>query len=184
MRQWTIRREAARWTREVARAGLVRGTSGNVSVRVGDGFLITPAGLRLADVGPRDLVLVSAGVAVGAGRASSEAGMHAEIYGARPDVHAVVHTHSPHATAVAGLVTGGPEGVALASIGAHRPGSKDLASACARALAEGVRAVLAEQHGVVAAGGSLPEAVGVAELVEEWAEAEYLRLLLERSGHS
>ncbi len=88
-------------------AGLIAGQDGNVSVRIGDVILITPAGMSKVDVGEEDLVQLALDGShlAGKGRASSEAGMHVRIYQRRPDVRAVVHAHPPLATGfgVAGL---------------------------------------------------------------------------------
>jgi L-fuculose-phosphate aldolase len=89
-------------------AGLIAGQDGNVSVRLRTGnILVTPAGLSKVDVGPDDLVELTAAGEHVAGRhaASSEVGMHLRIYERRSDVHAVVHAHPPVATgfAVAGM---------------------------------------------------------------------------------
>jgi L-fuculose-phosphate aldolase len=94
--------------RRLYAAGLIVGQDGNVSVRLPSGqVLVTPAGLCKVDVEAADLVtLDSQGRQVsGAGRASSEVGMHLRIYQRRADVHAVVHAHPPVATGfgVAGM---------------------------------------------------------------------------------
>ena len=93
--------------RRLYSAGLIAGQDGNVSVRLGDVILVTPAGVSKTDVGEDDLVelALDGSVAAGRGRASSEVGMHLSIYAGRPDVHAVVHAHPPVATGfgVAGL---------------------------------------------------------------------------------
>jgi L-fuculose-phosphate aldolase len=92
--------------RELSRTGLVVGTAGNVSVREGDLVAVSPSGLRYADLAP-ELVGVHRldGAAVEAILApSSELPLHLAIYAARPEVRAVVHTHSPAATALSALV--------------------------------------------------------------------------------
>jgi L-fuculose-phosphate aldolase len=100
------RSEIVTCCRELSRAGLVVGTAGNVSVRSGDLVAITPSGLRYAELTP-ELVGVHRldGTAVEAPLApTSELPLHLAIYAARPDVGAVVHTHSPAATALSTLV--------------------------------------------------------------------------------
>ena len=92
--------------RELSRAGLVVGTAGNVSVREGDLVAVTPSGLRYAELTP-ELVGVHRldGTAVEAPLApTSELPLHLAIYAARPEAGAVVHTHSPAATALSALV--------------------------------------------------------------------------------
>jgi L-fuculose-phosphate aldolase len=91
---------------ELSRAGLVVGTAGNVSVRAGDLVAITPSGVRYAGLTP-ELVGVHRldGAAVEAPlRPSSELPLHLAVYAARPEAGAVVHTHSPAATALSTLV--------------------------------------------------------------------------------
>lgn len=75
------------------------GTAGNVSVRCGDGLLITPSGRDPRVTGPDDLVrLTLDGSVIGAGKPSSEWRFHVALYAQRPDAGAVVHVHSPFAT--------------------------------------------------------------------------------------
>jgi L-fuculose-phosphate aldolase len=92
--------------RELSRTGLVVGTAGNVSVRERDMVAVSPSGLRYADLTP-ELVGVHRldGAVVEAPLApSSELPLHLAIYAARPELGAVVHTHSPAATALSALV--------------------------------------------------------------------------------
>jgi L-fuculose-phosphate aldolase len=91
---------------ELSRAGLVVGTAGNVSVRSGDLVAVSPSGLRYAELTP-ELVGVHRldGTAAEAPlRPTSELPLHLAIYAARPEVGAIVHTHSPAATALSTLV--------------------------------------------------------------------------------
>jgi L-fuculose-phosphate aldolase len=90
-------------TRSLDEAGLVPNKSGNVSCRSSGGFLITPAGVPYAELVPEQIVELSPdGSPDPAGaRPSSEWRMHEAIYALRPDAEAIVHTHSPHATALA-----------------------------------------------------------------------------------
>src|SRR4051812_10815118 len=89
---------AARLMRE---RGLVVSSLGNVSVRQGDGMLITPTRWTYAELDVDDLVLMESGHAVRGGVPSSDWRMHHAVYEARPDVQAIVHTHSVWATALA-----------------------------------------------------------------------------------
>ena len=158
--------------------------SGNLSVREGEGFVVTPAGLPYAGMTEADVVRVAAdGRATGRHRPSSEWQLHAAIYAARPEVQAVVHTHSPRATALACarrgippfhymvLLAGGP--VRCAEHATF--GTLDLARACVAGL-DGRRAVLLANHGVVAVGARLQAAVTLAMEVENLA-GQYLDLL-------
>src|ERR1700748_2654311 len=103
----TDAREAIETTcKELSRAGLMVGTAGNVSVRAGDLVAVTPSGVRYAGLTP-ELVGVHRldGTAVEALLApTSELPRHLPIYAARPEAGAVVHTHSPAATALSALV--------------------------------------------------------------------------------
>ena len=166
-------------------AGLVPNKSGNVSCRSADGFLITPAGVPYRDLVPADIVEVSpaGSAAAQARRPSSEWRMHAAIYADRADATAIVHTHSPQATALACAGRGIPPFhymIALAG-GDIRCmpyatfGTAELAAAAVQGLG-GRRATLLANHGVIAIGGSLGEAHAVALEVENLA-GQYLALL-------
>ena len=166
-------------------AGLVPNKSGNVSCRSAGGFLITPAGVPYRDLAPADIVELAVDGAPGdAGpRPSSEWRMHQSIYAGRTDVAAIVHTHSPQATALACAGRGIPPFhymIALAG-GDIRCmpyatfGTAELATAALRGL-DGRRATLLANHGIVAVGGSLREAHSVAVEVENLA-TQYLAML-------
>jgi len=185
MPQHGIRAEIIRVTQELDAAGLVPNKSGNVSSRMAGGFLITPAGLPYRDLTPGQIVALKiTGEPAQAGlRPSSEWRMHAAIYSARPDVEAVVHTHSPRATALACAGRGIPPFhymIALAG-GDIRCmpyctfGTAELAEVAVQGLA-GRRATLLGNHGVMAVGSSLREAHSVATEVENLA-GEYLSML-------
>jgi L-fuculose-phosphate aldolase len=176
-----LREDLVAGGRRLVARGLVTGTAGNLSVRLAAArFLVTPSGMDYECLGPADLCAVDGetGEVAGARRPSVETGLHAAIYRLRPDVGAVVHTHSLYATAVAAtrrnlpclldamaVQFGGPVPVARYAI----PGSKDLADGAARALGDG-GAVLLANHGVVAVGGDLGEALSRVELVERAAQ--------------
>lgn len=166
-------------------AGLVPNKSGNVSCRSSGGFLITPAGIPYRDLKPDDMVeLAPDGSGGGSGsRPSSEWRMHAAIYAMRPDAAAIVHTHSPRATALACAGRGIPAFhymIALAGgdvrcVPYATFGTAELAAAALRGL-EGRRATLLANHGVIAIGRSLRDAHAVALEVENLA-TEYLAML-------
>ncbi|HVN42506.1 MAG TPA: class II aldolase/adducin family protein [Steroidobacteraceae bacterium] len=165
-------------------AGLMPNKSGNVSARVPGGLAITPAGTPYADLTPEQIVelpLVAA-IEPSGSRPSSEWRMHAAIYRARPDAAAIVHTHSPRATALACAGLGIPPFhymIALAG-GEVRCapyatfGSPELAAAAVAGLEER-RATLLANHGVVAIGPSLRAAQAVALEIENLA-GQYLAL--------
>jgi L-fuculose-phosphate aldolase len=97
----SLRAEVVAAAREMLRLGLVAGTAGNVSAREGDAMHITPRALAYEEMTADDVVALSlAGDVLESGREpSSEWRVHAAVYAARPQVGAVVHTHSVHATA-------------------------------------------------------------------------------------
>jgi L-fuculose-phosphate aldolase len=156
------------------RLGLVSGTSGNVSARQGELVLITPSALPYESMTDDDLVTLSLDGAVVAGtRApSSERRVHLAVYATRPDVRALVHTHSEHATAWSHL--GEPLGEVLTA--PHAPsGSREIAAAAVEALGDR-DAVLLGRHGVLALGESPAAALELAVAVEQRArEARRLR---------
>jgi L-fuculose-phosphate aldolase len=160
------------------RAGLNQGSEGNVGLRTTDGVLITPSGLHWEDVGPEDMVHVDAnGVATG-GKPSSEWPLHRAILDARPEINAVVHTHSSFATTIACLRRDIPPFhymIAMAGGNDIRCsryatfGTQALARATVEAL-EGRRACLLANHGMIAVGTSLDQAVALALAVEKLCE--------------
>jgi L-fuculose-phosphate aldolase len=166
-------------------AGMVPNKSGNVSCRSAEGFAITPAGMPYRELLPQHIVTVAldAPAPATAARPSSEWRMHAAIYRARPDVTAIVHTHSPRATALASAGRGIPPFhymIALAGGDVRcMPyatfGTPELADSAVRGLA-GRRACLLGNHGVMAVGNSLARAHAVAIEVENLA-GEYLSML-------
>lgn len=159
--------------------GLNRGTSGNVSVRWGDGMLVTPSGVPPARLTPESMVRVLSGGVVASGqlKPSSEWRMHWRLLERRPDAGAVVHCHSRHATilACAGLpipaahyMVGvcGTAGVPLAPYAVF--GSEELADGVVETLGGG-RAALMANHGQVVVARKLSQALLIAEEVEEQA---------------
>lgn len=170
--------------RRLDSAGFMPAKSGNLSVREDDGFVVTPAALPYAATTEADLVRVAAdGTATGRHRPSSEWQLHAAIYVARPEVQAIVHTHSPRATALSCARRGIPpfHYMMLLAGGdvrcaAHATfGTTTLARHCVAAL-EGRRAVLLANHGMVAVGMTLAAALALAFEVENLA-GQYLDLL-------
>ncbi|WP_424813710.1 class II aldolase/adducin family protein [Roseococcus sp. YIM B11640] len=169
--------------------GFMPSKSGNVSVRTEGGFRITPSGLAYTALTEGDLVEVALDGRVldGNRRPSSEWRLHAAIYAARPEAKALVHTHSPRATALSCARRGLPPFhymIALAG-GDDIPcstyatfGTQKLADAAASAI-RGRRACLLANHGVVAIGSSLAAAETLAREVENLA-SEYLDLLQAR----
>lgn len=161
--------------RRMEREGLNKGTSGNVSARHGDGFLVTPSSLGCDAMTPGDIVAMGwDGSHAGPRRPSSEWRFHRDILRARPEVGAVVHCHSAYATTLAChlraipafhymvAVAGGPT-IRCAPYATF--GSQALSDAALGAL-EGRMACLLGQHGQIALGQSLEAALRMAAEVE------------------
>lgn len=158
---------------------LNKGTSGNVSAYTGQGMLITPTGVAPELLEPGHIVHMSLNGEVDENQLtpSSEWQMHAEIYGGKPGISAVVHCHSPYATILACarraipsmhymVAAAGSYGIPLADYATF--GSKALSVANLEALSSSMACLLAN-HGQLAVGFDLPGALKLAELVEEQA---------------
>lgn len=165
--------------------GMNRGSTGNVSARQGQGMLITPTGMGADGLTPEDLVWVGFdGMVQGDWQPSSEWHFHQAAYLARPDLQAVVHTHSTHAAALACLRRPLPAFhymVALAG-GDSVPlvpyftfGTQALSDAVAHALQDRDACLLAN-HGLVAAGATVAQAMKVVQEMESLCEV-YLKAL-------
>ena len=170
---------------QLLRLGLVAATSGNVSMRLeGDekeGLIaVTPAGTDYQTMTPEDIVVVDYDMDVIEGETvpSSESLTHVAVYKARSDISAVIHTHSIYASvlAVAGVplppildelvaYLGGP--VEVAEYGF--PSTEDLGEKAIQAMGER-NAVFIRNHGVLAAGRDMPDALRACELVERAAQ--------------
>ena len=175
--------------RDLLARGLLSQTSGNLSIRLGDEVCITPTSMEYDVIEPADIVVVGLDGAVrrGSRRPSSETPLHCLVYQTRPDVSAIVHTHSPHATtlAVLGLpipavhymiaVTGTTE-IAVADYATY--GTPELADNVRGAFGAPAKAALIANHGLVAGGSSLKEAASVAEAVETLAGLYYRALAI------
>jgi L-fuculose-phosphate aldolase len=170
--------------REMLRLGLVTGTSGNLSARDSRSFLITPASMPYEQMDEADLVAIDSDgePGEGGGEPSSEWRVHVAIYAARPDVNAIVHTHSVHATAWSfrgePLDTGTEELEAAAGgpvlTAPFAPtGSDEIAAAAAEALRDR-RAVLLGRHGAVGVGATPQEALATCVVLERQAEIAWL----------
>ncbi|WP_247008852.1 class II aldolase/adducin family protein [Halorientalis litorea] len=157
-------------------AALTPGTSGNLSVRRGDRFAVTPTGVPYDDIEAADVPVLTLDGEQVAGDAdpSSETAMHRGIYRER-DAGAVAHTHSPWATTLAVLGEPVPPvHYALAHAGGRVPvadyatyGTADLAANVVATLTEAdVSACLVANHGVVATGEDAAAAVETARAVE------------------
>jgi L-fuculose-phosphate aldolase len=166
-------------TRRCASSGLNHGMTGNLSVRTGQGLLITPSGIAAESLDEGSMVeLGRDGLPMGPGKPSSEWRLHAGIYAARPDVRAIVHAHPPFCTTIACLRQDiPPVHYMLAITGAHRVrcsryatfGSAELSRAAVEALGDSGACLLAN-HGLVTLGQDLEVAFRIAVEVEMVAE--------------
>jgi L-fuculose-phosphate aldolase len=170
------RRELADTCRRVAAEGLVVASSGNVSMRVGELVLATPRRIWLERMRPELCVVVDLDgkVVEGSSRPSSETPFHLAIYKARPELRAVVHTHSRHAVTLSAIVRELPAiHYSLAPFGGvvkvasySTFGSSELASSVVCAL-DGRLGALMQNHGAVTVGESLAKAFELS-VVLEW----------------
>jgi L-fuculose-phosphate aldolase len=170
------RLELIRVARQMAAEHLVRGTSGNLSVRDGDGYWITPTGLPYELLQPTDVVFMSlAGRVEGCRAPSSEWQVHHDLYVARPQVGAVLHAHPPFAVALACLrreipafhymvARFGGDNVRCAGYATY--GTQELSDAVLLALRDRTGCLLAN-HGILVCGSDLDQALGSGVELEE-----------------
>jgi L-fuculose-phosphate aldolase len=179
-----LRSEVVDAAREMLRLGLVSGTAGNVSARDGESLLITPAASPYEQMSEEDLVALGPDGERGEGHGepSSEWRVHAAIYAARPDVGAIVHTHSVHATAwsfsAEPLDTGTEQleattGAPVLTAPYAPTGGEEIAAAAVEALGDR-GAVLLGRHGVVGVGARPAEALATCVVVERQAQRAWL----------
>jgi L-fuculose-phosphate aldolase len=165
--------------RELARRGLTHGKSGNVSVRCDEQrFFVSPTGMEYETLQVDDIPLMDLdGRWFGCRRPSSEWRFHRDILKSRADVGAVVHTHSPKATALACTGRGIPAfhymvavagGTDIRCAPYYAFGTQELSDAALAALKDR-RACLLANHGVIATGKDLPAAMSLAGEVESLA---------------
>ena len=169
---------------ELIRRGLSQGPAGNCSVRCPqpDQFLITPSGMPLERMTAQAMVVMTLqGQVLGEGKPSSEWRFHRDILQAKPEVGAVVHTHSVAATALACLRQGIPAFHYMVAVAggsdircAHCElfGTQALSDAALEALQDR-NACLMANHGVIALGKDLAQALALAQEVETLAQ-QYL----------
>ena len=179
----SVRLEIVRVARLLRERGLAVGTSGNVGARLDDGRIaITPSTMDYDEMTANDIVILEpdGSPSEGRNRPSSELHLHVAVFAARPDVRAIVHTHSPFATTfgvarreipavhyvIALLVAPGRDTIRLAPYATF--GTRELARNVAATLGDD-NAVLIANHGAIAVAGSLGSALGRAERVEELA---------------
>lgn len=191
-RETKLRDEICRLGQSMFARGLTFGSSGNISVRLDDGWLMTPTGVTLGTLDPVRLSRLDVnGAHVAGDKPTKETFLHRAMYDQRPGAGAVVHLHSTHSVAVSCLADIDPADVlppitayyvmrvgTLPLIPYYPPGDIDLAKAVGE-MASAHHAVLLANHGPVVAGESLDSAVQATEELEETAK---LFLLLRGSA--
>ncbi len=185
MKYPALRREIVAACQDMNRRGINQGTSGNISARVAEGFLITPSGLAYDEMKAADIVLMKTdGTSVGRLKQSSEWRFHTSIMGTRPEVGAVVHTHSMFATTLSCLgmeipavhyMIAAAGGSNIRCVPYIAYGTQELADAALKAL-QGRNACLLANHGMIVVGPTLKRAMWLAVEVETLA-AQYWRAL-------
>ena len=188
MKLETHRRQIVSFGKKLVSSGLVTGSGGNLSIydRKENMIAVTPSGVAYKTMTPSDVVLVAPDGTVldGALRPTSEIGFHLAIYQKREDVGAVVHTHSPYATAFACLgmeipavhyLIGFSGGDRVSVIPYETFGTPALAKAVGEGLGD-KNVVLLANHGLLAAGCNVETAFKSAEEVEFVARIYHLTL--------
>jgi L-fuculose-phosphate aldolase len=184
MKLETHRRTVVEFGKKMLAAGLTAGTGGNLSVRDPYSGLIalSPSGVEYPAMSPDAVVVLDTAGAVveGGGKPSSEAGFHLALYKKRPDIGAVVHTHSIYATTLACLHWEIPPVHYLIGFAGKKvpvaPYATFGTDALAKHVADGIsdgNAVLLANHGLVAVGADLPAAFACAEEIELVARIYY-----------
>lgn len=170
-----LRQELIDAARAMNTLGINQGKAGNLSVRSGTGVLITPSGIAYDELTPDDIVFMTMdGAAAGSRKPSSEWRMHLDIHRSRPDVQAIVHTHSPFATTLACharsipafhymIAVAGGEDIRCAPYATF--GTQALSDKVLAALADR-KACLLAQHGQIALGNSIKASLALAVEVE------------------
>ncbi|MCD6031413.1 MAG: class aldolase [Thermomicrobiales bacterium] len=189
-----LREQVVQVGMEALARGIVHGTAGNMSIRDPESRLIaiSPSGIPYPDVTPADIVIVNdAGDIVdGRRKPSSETPLHTMVMRARPDVRAIVHTHSHYSTVVSCIRPYLPPiltEVCLV-VGARVPvtrygltGTPDFGESVIEVLEPDSRAIILKNHGLICFGDSFAAALGIAEVVEEAARV-YVNALAANGG--
>jgi len=165
--------------------GINQGTSGNVSVRGENGFLITPSGMAYDDLTPDDIVNVDMdGTYIGPLKPSSEWRFHRDIMLVRQDVNAIIHTHSKYATTLACLRQDLPPFHYMIAVAGGKTvrcapyatfGSQELSDNALTALTDR-KACLLANHGMIVAAENLDKALAIAHELELLCE-QYINAL-------
>jgi len=184
--QSALRERLVATCREMNRSGLNQGTSGNLSHRLTDGFLVTPSGMPYDRMAGADIVEMGFdGETRGLGRPSSEWRFHRDILAARPDVSVVLHAHPVFCTALAVQGRGLPPFHYMVAVAGGNDvrcapyacfGTQALSDHALAAL-EGRKACLLAHHGLIVAAESFDKALWIAGELEALAQV-YLHALV------
>jgi ribulose-5-phosphate 4-epimerase/fuculose-1-phosphate aldolase len=181
--------ETSLWLSDHGYFGSLRGTGGNVSLRIEGKELmaVTPSSVKYHEIAPDDICIVdlSGAVVEGSRAPSVEVGMHAAVYRERPDVNAVVHTHQTYGSVFALLNEPIPSlldevsftlGESIEVVPYALSGSAELAANVAGKLGNNANAYIIQNHGILAFGKNMDKALLAAELLEKVAHIYYLAL--------
>jgi len=173
-----IKKEVVETSIKMSKLGLVAGTWGNVSARVDKHYMIiTPSGINCDVLRPEDMVLANIHDLsyIGKLKPSTELLLHAGIYKARPEINAVIHTHSINASSIAAArkdippilddmvqIIGGSIRITEYAL----PGSEQMAKNAIEKL-KGRTAIILANHGPVCTGRNLNEALITSQIVEK-----------------
>ncbi|XDA97895.1 class II aldolase/adducin family protein [Sulfitobacter sp. LCG007] len=176
MTEQEYRQQLVDYSRLAISRKLSNATAGNISVRSGDGMLITPSGIDPDRMSPDQIVRVAFdGTASGDWKPSSEWALHAALYLARPEATAIVHAHPTYCVAISCLRAPIPPfHYMIASFGGNEVpcapyapfGSQALADAVAATMGQDYAACLMANHGMIALGRSLQTAFALTEKLE------------------
>lgn len=179
LRHKALRHDIIRASLRMNELGINQGKAGNISARIEGGFLVTPTGIPYEDTKPEQIVAMKLdGTQEGSVLPSSEWRFHRDIYAAREDVGAIVHTHAPYATTLACMDRAIPPfhymvaaagGIDIRCAPYATFGTQELSDCVVTALADR-KACLMSHHGMIACGSNLQKALALAVEVETLAK--------------
>ncbi|RLE96960.1 MAG: class II aldolase/adducin family protein [Thermoprotei archaeon] len=185
-----LKEDICKVMRNLFNRGLISALGGNVSARIpgSEEFWITPSGIFKGELTAEDLVKLDleGNILEGFLRPSIEWPFHAAIYKVRPDVNAVVHAHNPFTLGLT-LAGVGLKPITVEAVMVLRkvevvpfafPGTEELANLVKEKAMAGARAIVLQNHGIVAMGANLYEAEAIAETLEEVAIAQFVAMAL------
>ena len=182
--------DASLWLSEHGYFGSLRGSGGNVSVRIDNtAMAITPSAVKYQDLSVGDICIIgfdNKEIEIKRGlKPSIEAGMHSVIYKKRPNINAIVHTHQTYGSVFAILNIPIPPlfdevswalGKTIEVVPYALSGSKKLAANVGAKLSNKANAYIIQNHGILALGENIDKALLNAELLEKTAHIYYLAL--------